>query len=136
MLDKDGLNEHNEYPFTIDIDPKDEGYDIKKEVFMIGSEKSQVKEYRLRQNVDKGNWDEYLEWARFVAYEGDLGDLYDVVKETQNKKVAELKAEGKDSDKAAERIVVPALDIATEVSAWKLTLSEAKKGLAAYPTTF
>jgi len=136
MLDKDGLNEANEYPFTIDIDPKDEGYDIKKEVFMIGSEKSQVKEYRLRQNVDKGNWDEYLAWARFVAYEGDLGDLYDVVKETQNEAVAKLKADGKDTEKAAERIVVNAIDLETEVNAWKLTLKEAKKGIKAYPTTF
>jgi len=32
MLDKDGLNEANEYPFTIDVDPKDEGYDIKRGV--------------------------------------------------------------------------------------------------------
>jgi len=136
MLDKDGLNEANEYPFTIDIDPKDEGYDIKKEVFMIGSENSQVKEYRLRQNVDKGNWDEYLAWARFVAYKGDLGDLYDVVKETQNEAVAKLKADGKDTEKAAERIVVNAIDLETELNAWKLTLKEAKKGIKAYPTTF
>lgn len=52
FLDKDGLNESNEVPLFVDLDPKDDAYDIKKEVFMIGSEKSQVKEYRLRQNVD------------------------------------------------------------------------------------
>ena len=81
FLDKNGENESNEVPLFVDLDPKDEAYDIKKEVFMIGSEKSQVKEYRLRENVDKGNWDEFLAWIRFVAFDGDLGDLYDVVKE-------------------------------------------------------
>lgn len=39
-LDKDGLNEANETPLYIDLDPEDEAYDIKKEVFLIGSEKS------------------------------------------------------------------------------------------------
>jgi len=47
-LDKNGENEANEVPLFIDLDPNDEGYEIKKEVFMIGSEKSQVKEHRLR----------------------------------------------------------------------------------------
>jgi len=120
----------------IDLDPTDEGYEIKKEVFMIGSEKSQVKEHRLRQNVDKGNWEEYLAWVRFVAFEGDLGDLYDVVKEKQNEAVAALKSEGKDYEKAAERIVVPPIDLATEVSAWKKTLALAKESLSKYPTTY
>lgn len=81
FLDKNGENESNEVPLFVDLDPNDEAFDIKKEVFMIGSEKSQVKEYRLQQNVDKGNWDEYLAWMRFVAFDGDLGDLYDIVKE-------------------------------------------------------
>jgi hypothetical protein len=89
----------------------------------------------LRQSVDKGNWDEYLAWARFVAFEGDLGDLYDVVKENQNKAVAALKEEGKDFEKAAERIVVPPIDLETELNAWKFTLDYAQKALKKYPTT-
>ena len=120
----------------MDLDPNDDAYDIKKEVFMIGSEKSQVKEYRLRENVDKGNWDEYLAWVRFVAFEGDLGDLYDVVKEQQNDAVAKLKEEGKDTAKAAERIVVPAIDLQTEVNAWTKTLDLAKTSIKKYPTSY
>ena len=36
----DYMDDGTAIELTIDIDPKDEGYDIKKEVFMIGSEKS------------------------------------------------------------------------------------------------
>ena len=77
-LDDNGDNAENEYPVTVGLDEKDETYEIKKEVFLDGMEKTAT-EYRLVGNMREKVMNNFLSWVRFIVFDGDLDDLYERV---------------------------------------------------------
>ena len=77
-LDDNGDNAENEYPVSIGLDEKDETYEIKKEVFLDGMEKTAT-EYRLVGNMREKVMNNFLSWVRFIVFDGDLDDLYERV---------------------------------------------------------
>jgi len=79
-LDKNGENAENEFPLYIDLDSEDPMYDVKKEVFLDGVEKTET-EFRVNGHMKEKVMENFLSWIRFVVFDGDLDELYVTVTE-------------------------------------------------------
>ena len=87
-LDKNGENRDNQFPLIAKLDENDENYNVKWDVFMLGSDKFQTYEYYIYGHMDDRQvWDNFLAWMRFVVFDGDLSELYEHVKENQAENV-------------------------------------------------
>lgn len=74
---------------------------------MMDNDNHQDFDYYLNEGMNgRDSWSEFLSWVRFCVYQGDLADLYEHVKELQEKAVEKAIAEGEDEKKAAEYIFV------------------------------
>jgi hypothetical protein len=83
-LDDNGDNDENEFPITIGLNKNEETYEIKKEVFLDGVEKTEA-EYRILGSMKEKVNIQFLAWIRFIVYDGDLDDLYNTVSENMEK---------------------------------------------------
>ena len=72
----------NKFPFPLFLDKQDLGYEIKQDIF-LQSRASDYREFMLDQNLlqnqNNDEFKEFMSYARFVAYDGDLAELYDTI---------------------------------------------------------
>jgi histone-lysine N-methyltransferase SETD3 len=132
-LNKDGENPENEFPLYIDLDAEDPHYDVKKEVFLDGMEKT-LTEFRVNGHMKEKTMDNFLSWIRFVVFDGDLDDLYVKVTDAlaEAKKVAEAAGKKKWGSIGD---YVKAIDLHTEIRMWRKIHQVATEALSKYPTT-
>ena len=132
-LNKDGENPENEFPLYVGLDPEDENFDVKKEVFLDGMETT-VTEFRLNGHMKEKVMENFLSWIRFVVYDGDLDELYVRVTGAYDEAKRAAEAEGKKKFGSIGEYVKP-IDLHTEVRAWRKIHQIATEALAKYPTT-
>ena len=75
----------NKFPFPLFLDKHDQGYEIKQDIF-LQSRTSDYREFMLDENLlsmansyNNDEFNEFMSYARFVAYEGDLAELYNTI---------------------------------------------------------
>jgi hypothetical protein len=104
---------------------------------MMDTDDSQSFDHYVFEGMNgRGAWTDFLSWVRFCVYQGDLADLYEHVKELQDKAVFVAVEDGEDEKLAAEHIVVGPQDLETEVLAWNKIQLLAEEALAKFPTSY
>ena len=58
------------------LDKDDPAYEIKQEIFLKGRS-SDYREFQIGENLKDDDFEEFMSYARFVSFEGDLAELYD-----------------------------------------------------------
>lgn len=86
-FDKDGQNKKNYFPMPLFLSKDDKGLEIKREVFLYGAtwypgSENEYREFNLLEDLSGEVWDDFMSFARFVSYDGDLAILFDKHKRT------------------------------------------------------
>ena len=69
-LNKDGDNFDDRFQFSIDLDPEDTNLGLKKEIFLDGTEETNL-EFRITGRDKDTFMPPFLSWIRFVVFNGD-----------------------------------------------------------------
>ena len=67
------------------LNQSEQGFEIKKEVFLYDRDggSKDYKEFNLGEDLSGESWDDFMSYARFVSYDGDLAILFDNLKKKQ-----------------------------------------------------
>ena len=117
----------------IGLDEEDPQYEVKKEVFLDGSD-STITEFRLNGHMKENVMKNFLSWIRFVVFDGDLDELYLSMTDAYDEAKKAAEAEGKKKFGSIKDFVKP-IDLHNEVRAWTKIFQIASDALAKYPTT-
>ena len=117
LLDKEGHNNKDEYPFKVYLDPEDPQVEIKLDIFLPHVLDPKFAEFRIRHDFESTeDFQNMLSWVRFVTYDGDLMKLYERTYEKREQLAKEVK-DG-DSDEDGVKFFAKPFSMYEEVRAW------------------
>lgn len=76
-------NDFNDFPLSVELPEETLSDELKRDFFFHQDQKSFVKTFRVQRNLKAPVMDDLIAWCRFVAFEGDVYELHEQVKQTQ-----------------------------------------------------
>ena len=120
-------NDTSEYLLNIDFNNSYPLFDIKKQIFKNESknQKNINRNFCLNNNIYESQIIELLSFLRFILFDGDINDLYNIINSNSNENNIEINI-----------FYIPPIDKDLEIKVLKHLHLLCRKSLAKYPTTF
>ena len=120
-------NDTSEYLLNIDFNNNYPLFDIKKQVFRNEFENNNNinRNFCLNNNIYESQITELLSFLRFILFDGDINDLYNIFNSNSNENNIEINI-----------FYIPAINKDLEIKVLKHLHLLCRKSLAKYPTTF
>ena len=120
-------NDTSEYLLNIDFNNNYPLFDIKKQIFRNEFENNYNinRNFCLNNNIYESQIIELLSFLRFILFDGDINDLYNIINSNSNENNIEINI-----------FYIPAINKDLEIKVLKHLHLLCRKSLAKYPTTF
>ena len=120
-------NDTSEYLLNIDFNNNYPLFDIKKQIFRNEFENNYNinRNFCLNNNIYESQIIELLSFLRFILFDGDINDLYNIINSNSNENNIEINI-----------FYIPPIDKDLEIKVLKHLHLLCRKSLAKYPTTF
>ena len=120
-------NDTSEYLLNIDFNNSYPLFDIKKQIFRNEFENNNNinRNFCLNNNIYESQIIELLSFLRFILFDGDINDLYNIINSNSNENNIEINI-----------FYIPAINKDLEIKVLKHLHLLCRKSLAKYPTTF
>ena len=120
-------NDTSEYLLNIDFNNSYPLFDIKKQIFRNEFENNYNinRNFCLNNNIYESQIIELLSFLRFILFDGDINDLYNIINSNSNENNIEINI-----------FYIPPIDKDLEIKVLKHLHLLCRKSLAKYPTTF